>query len=50
VTKNLFEEHMADEEGNIDFLETQLELIRQVGVQLYAPRNIGGLGEASEAT
>lgn len=43
VSKNLFEELMADEEGHIDFLETQLELIRQVGVQLYAQRHIGGL-------
>jgi bacterioferritin len=50
VTKNLFEDLMADEEGHIDFLETQLELIRQVGLQLYAQRHIGGLGEASEPT
>ena len=50
VTKNLFEELMADEEGHIDFLETQLELIKQVGVQLYAQRHIGGLGKASGAT
>jgi bacterioferritin len=50
VTKNLFEELMADEEGHIDFLETQLELIKQVGVQLYAQRHIGALGKASGAT
>jgi len=50
VTKNLFEALMADEEGHIDFLETQLELIRQVGVQLYAQRHIGGLGKTSEPT
>jgi len=43
VSKNLFEELMADEEGHIDFLETQQELIRQVGVQLYAQKHIGGL-------
>ena len=48
VTKNLFEELMSDEEGHIDFLETQLDLIRQVGLQLYAQRHIGGLGKASE--
>jgi len=41
VSKNLFEALMADEEGHIDFLETQLELIRQVGLQLYAQRHIG---------
>jgi bacterioferritin len=50
VTKNLFEELMADEEGHIDFLETQLELIRQVGVQLYAQKHIGGLDNPSEAS
>ncbi|KMO43064.1 bacterioferritin [Methylobacterium tarhaniae] len=43
VSKQLFEALAADEEGHIDFLETQLELIRQVGLPLYAQRHIGGL-------
>src|ERR671917_451356 len=43
VSKILFEELAADEEGHIDFLETQLELVSQVGVQLYAQKHIGGL-------
>ena len=43
VSKNLFEELMKDEEGHIDFLETQLNLVEQVGVELYAQRHIGGL-------
>jgi bacterioferritin len=43
VSKALFEELAADEEGHIDFLETQLELVSQVGVQLYAQKHIGGL-------
>ncbi len=43
VSKNLFEELAADEEGHIDFLETQIELVEQVGVQLYAQKHIGGL-------
>ena len=43
VTKILFEDLATDEEGHIDFLETQLELIRQIGVQLYSQRHIGGL-------
>ncbi|MCG6122806.1 MAG: bacterioferritin [Microvirga sp.] len=43
VSKNLFEALAADEEGHIDFLETQQELIRQVGVQLYAQKHLGGL-------
>ena len=45
VSKNLFEELMADEEGHIDFLETQLELNKQIGLQLYAQRHIGELGD-----
>lgn len=45
VSKRLFEELAEDEEGHIDFLETQLELINQVGVQLYAQKHIGGLEE-----
>ena len=45
VTKAFFEDLAADEEGHIDFLETQLELVRQVGLQLYAQRHIGELGE-----
>jgi len=43
VSKNLFEELMADEEGHIDFLETQLNLISQVGLELYAQKHIGKL-------
>jgi len=45
ASKNLLEELVADEEGHIDFLETQLELIRQVGPQLYAQKHIGDVGE-----
>jgi bacterioferritin len=43
VSKRLFEDLAEDEEGHIDFLETQLELISQVGLQLYAQKHIGGL-------
>ena len=45
VSKNLFEELMADEEHHIDFLETQLNLIEQIGPQLYAQKHMGGLDE-----
>ena len=45
VSKNLFEQLTHDEERHIDFLETQLELIKQVGVELYAQKHIGGLEE-----
>ena len=42
VSKDLFEKLMAtDEEGHIDFLETQLTLIEQLGVQLYAQKHMG---------
>ena len=45
VSKNLFETLAEDEEGHIDFLESQLELIKQVGAQLYAQKHIGSLQE-----
>ena len=43
VSKRLFESLVADEEKHIDFLETQIELIKQLGVQLYAQKHMGGL-------
>jgi len=43
VSMRLFEELAEDEEGHIDFLETQLDLIKQIGLPLYAQRHIGGL-------
>jgi bacterioferritin len=42
-SKNLFEELMRDEEGHIDFLETQLDVVAQIGVQLYAQKHMGKL-------
>jgi bacterioferritin len=45
VSKQLFEELAADEEGHIDFLETQQRLIKDIGVALYAQKHMGGLGE-----
>lgn len=46
VTKNLFEELMADEEGHIDFLETQLDLVAQLGEEKYAQLNASKMDEA----
>jgi bacterioferritin len=43
VTHDLFKELMADEEGHIDFLETQLGLVEKLGVQLYSQHHVGGL-------
>jgi bacterioferritin len=34
---------MADEEKHIDFLETQLDLINALGLQLYAQKRMGEL-------
>ena len=45
VTRDLFEELMVDEEHHIDFLESQLDLVAQLGVQLYAQHHIGELDE-----
>ena len=36
VSMALFEELLKDEEGHIDFLEGQLELLQAIGVQNYA--------------
>jgi bacterioferritin len=35
VTKNLFEELLTDEEGHIDFLETQIGLLNRIGEERY---------------
>ena len=45
VTRDLFEKLMSDEEHHIDFLETQLDLVAKLGVQLYAQHHIGEMGE-----
>ncbi|MFY0635973.1 MAG: bacterioferritin [Vannielia sp.] len=46
VSKNLFEELMTDEEGHIDFLETQLDLHDRVGEQNYAQINASTAADA----
>lgn len=43
-TRDLFIALMTDEEGHIDFLETQLEIIKTIGEQLYMQKHIGKLG------
>lgn len=41
VTRDLFVELMADEESHIDFLETQLGLVANLGIELYSQHHIG---------
>lgn len=39
VSQNLFEALITDEEGHIDFLETQLELLDRIGEEKYGQLN-----------
>ena len=48
VTRDLFEKLMADEEHHIDFLETQLDLVDKLGLELYAQNHIGKMGEGDD--
>ncbi len=42
TTRNILEEMVRDEEEHIDWLETQLETIEQVGLQNYLAQHIHG--------
>ncbi|KQU52662.1 bacterioferritin [Bosea sp. Leaf344] len=42
-SEELFRNLMKDEEGHIDFLETQLELITRIGLELYTQKHMGEL-------
>ena len=46
VSMKLFEELLADEEGHIDFLETQLELLEKIGIERYGMLNAAPADEA----
>ena len=43
TSANIFESILADEEHHIDFLETQLDLIKRIGLELYTQKHVGGL-------
>jgi bacterioferritin len=43
VTRDMFESVMKDEEDHIDFLETQLDLIKRIGLELYTQKHMGHL-------
>ncbi len=45
VTRDLFESLMKDEEGHIDFLETQIDLVGRIGIGLYSQKHVGKLEE-----
>ncbi len=46
VSMGLFEELLADEEGHIDFLETQLELLGKLGEEKYGQLNAAPANDA----
>ena len=46
VSMQLFESLLADEEGHIDFLETQLQLLSEIGAQRYGLLNAAPANEA----
>ncbi len=48
VSKNLFEELIADEEGHIDYLETQIGLYDTLGPQNYGQTNAKSADEAEQ--
>jgi bacterioferritin len=39
VTEDLFKKILTDEEGHVDYLETQLELVEQIGIERYIQLN-----------
>ena len=47
VSRELFKSILESEEEHIDFLETQLDLIGRVGLELYTQKHIGGLESES---
>ncbi|WP_108661803.1 bacterioferritin [Acuticoccus kandeliae] len=46
VSKELFDELLKDEEGHIDFLETQIALLDKIGEERYALLNAKSADEA----
>jgi bacterioferritin len=46
ASKNLFEELISDEEGHIDYLETQLDQMKAIGEEKYGLLNAGSADEA----
>ena len=40
TTRKMFEDMIADEEEHVDWLENQLEAIRQIGIELYLSQQL----------
>ena len=47
VTRDLFEDLMHAEESHIDYLETQIQLVKTLGVELYSQHHIGKVDDDS---
>jgi bacterioferritin len=45
VSMELFEDLLKDEEGHIDFLETQLDLLKSIGIENYGQLQSGSANE-----
>ncbi|MGE3956057.1 MAG: bacterioferritin [Vicinamibacterales bacterium] len=45
ASRDLFASLLRDEEGHVDFLETQLQLIEQIGLDNYLAQQLGDLEE-----
>ena len=48
ISVELFEELLGDEEGHIDFIETQLGLLNDIGAQMYGQLNAGSADSGSD--
>jgi bacterioferritin len=46
---DLFEHLLKDEEGHIDFLETQLDLLKSIGIENYGQLQADPANEVSDS-
>jgi len=42
VSRELFEDILEDEEGHVDWIETQLDMIKKMGVEIYMNAQVHG--------